>query len=45
MFIDFRESEGGGERQRERQKERERERHVDVRNMDWLPPICAWSGD
>ena len=27
------------------QRERERERNTDVRNMDWLPPVCAQTGD
>ena len=29
------------EREKERERERERERGINVRNTDWLPPLCA----
>ena len=43
MLIDLREEEveGGREEGRERERERERERNTDVRNIDWLPPVCT----
>ena len=27
------------------EREEGRERNNNVRNIDWLPPICAWTGD